>query len=209
MTLLVSDIETKALKLADSDAGDFSTAIEVIPWINEAQREIVKPTECLVATDTIITTAGENTYALNADFWKEKRVTFDGDKIDFTEYDELQSLIEEAVSADTARYTLWNNQIILYTGDDILAGVSLVVEYFKFAADVTGAGSPTEIPDKYADTIQFYVASMMAEYNADFALAERRMSQFFNRLGITRANDRRSRSGPRKIKTEIYDKYSF
>ena len=209
MALTVALIETRALKLADSQTGDFSTTADVIPFINAGQREIIKLTDCLVGSDTIVTTDAEDTYSLNSDFWKEKRVTIDGDKATFMEYDELQSLIAGDITADTARYALWNDNIIIYSGDTIVAGDDIVIDYFRFAADVTSSSSQTEIPDKYADALEFYAAARMAEDNADYALAERRMSQFFNHISLARANDRRRRSGPRKIKQAINDRYSF
>lgn len=70
--MLVSDIQTRVKQTVGDDSGVIITDADILRWINDAQFEVVRQTDCLtkIATGSLDTTG---VIALPADFYKTIR----------------------------------------------------------------------------------------------------------------------------------------
>ncbi|KKL17734.1 hypothetical protein LCGC14_2482620 [marine sediment metagenome] len=215
MSHTVTIIKTRALELADSVDGDFTDVAQVVPWVNEGQREIAlyaDPVETS-KTDTIATASTDAIYtaSLQSNFWKMKRMEYGSKKMFFVEFDELQSLADASKGLGSSEYiySLWNDEYVIYTSADYSVGDEIKYWYFKWPTDVTLASSTADLPTEYADCLFSYVGFKMAQANRESGLAQRLWEEFKGKLEDVRRANRRMRTGPRKIKTELVDKYAF
>lgn len=91
-TTTAGEITARVSNLMGDPAESFITAANIYEWINDAQQEIAKITECVTSNYTIASIAGQEAYALNPEVLKIIRATYQGRKIQPISYDRLEMI---------------------------------------------------------------------------------------------------------------------
>lgn len=163
------------------------TDARLLPWINQAQMDIARKTDCIQATTSWNSVVAQGAYALPAAFLKADRVTYDNVPL-------LKTTIREIDTYNPARDTGTNTgapeYFYIYGGNLYLepfpqaAGTNNIdMQYIKSPALLTAVGSDNlEIPDKFYDDVVRYVIMRAREYTEQFEVAGRMQQELDSRM---------------------------
>lgn len=164
------------------------TDARLLPWINQAQMDIARKTDCLSAVFSWNSAVGTGAYALPAAFLKADRVTYDNIPL-------LPSTIREVDSYNPARdggsgnngtpeyYYIYAGNLYLEPFPQAVGTNNIDMQYIKAPTLLTAVGSDNlEIPDKFYDDVVRYVIMRAREYQDQFEVAARMQNELDNRM---------------------------
>lgn len=147
-------------------------------WVNLAQRDIVKRTECLEGTYSVAAVTTTQGYTLPTDLMMLKRVSVNGvrlDPITMAEADSLSGDVDETgftFPAGSACYYIWNSKI--YVTAEQNSG-NLVIQYIKYPTALDSDDDLLTIPPHMEEDLIHRVISdsRTRTDEPDLALSER------------------------------------
>lgn len=157
------------------------TNADIFDWINEAQLEICKKTECIIST----TTSAASAFPLAArtlmpTFIRARRVTY-GQlplvELEISKLDDAQ--VDQSVRINSPQYYYWNGGILnLYplqpTGDVTV----VTIDYVATASLITSTIQNPGIPDLYSKEIISYCLAKAHERGENNTQYTSKMQEF-------------------------------
>lgn len=206
--MIVSDVKTRVSRAVGDDDLLFVTAADFLRYINDAQTDIVRKTECLQGQTTIATTVGTTSYTLTSTILSLKRVALDGKVLTPLSPDQVDGFTGRANPSGFATsylagsYFVWGSKIYVDPND---CGGNLEILYVKLPATLTADGDSLEIPVQMGEDVVNYVmarayerlddvrsASQWIAYEAKLAIARdeahRRQSTTYPSVQLTDAD---------------------
>lgn len=206
--MLVSDVKTRVSRAIGDDDLLFVTSADFLRFINDAQTDIVRKTECLQGTTSIATTVGTSSYTLTSTILSLKRVTLEGQVLTPLSPDQVDGFTGRVNPSGSTNsylsgsYFVWGNKIYVDPSD---CGGNLEIMYVKLPATLTADGDSLEIPIQMGEDVVNYVMARAYErlddtrasqqwvaYEAKIAIARdeshRRQSTYYPSVQLTDAD---------------------
>lgn len=166
---------------------------DIIDWINDAQMEIVRQTQCLQSTvifDTVAPNEG-GPFLLPSNFLFERRVTYKNATLTQTSLPELDN-VNAGVDTQSGKgvdipgyYYIWGDGIYLYPVPTA-ASQPLKVWYVNSPPTISVASEPLGIPVQYHEDIVRFALMRARELNEDYSGSDRLATEFQQRMGQSR-----------------------
>lgn len=138
-------IRTVQRQVGDDGNVVFDNPDDYIDWINEAQLEIARETECLIGSST----AAASTFpvAYPSDFIKVKRLTYGGVSLDFVNIEDLDAKKLSVSEQDVPVFFYFvNNTIALFPDPTASDSTSVVFLYAKTPVIIDDINDALTIP---------------------------------------------------------------
>lgn len=170
---------------------------DIYDWINDAQKEITRQTECLVGRYHYSPASSPTSYTtgftLPSDFIRVKRVSFDGfPALTETTIEDLDSKGLTAPGTDslnqqpTHYYKLGSRLYVWPT--PVQVGSNLIeLTYIQIPLEVADDEDLLTIPESMHEDIVRYCLARAHELNENFAAANKFQSEMENRLAISKS----------------------
>lgn len=175
----VEDI-VKDVQATFGDKHEIQIYIEdILRWINDAQLEVVRKTNCITDTDTPTIVVGTSEYDLPDDFLKFYRVRFDGVILEFSSEAEIAALygnISNVPNSTPIRVYRKPGKVCLFPAPDAVKTFSN--EYVKRPTLVDDVGDTLEIPEEMRQDIVEYCLSRAYELDDNLPSAQSKEQQF-------------------------------
>ena len=166
------------------------TTEDIRNYLNDAQMDVVRHTECLqdsVETDSV---AGQRNYILPTNFLFVKRVTFGGRKLNPVNLEDLDeeypSREAEPSSGEPQVFYLWNNQIYLYPTPASDGSGNLDIMYIRIPDDLENPTDVPEIPVAYHEDLVRFALSRAKELDEETVDAQRIWTDYTERVAFTK-----------------------
>lgn len=157
------ELTTQVQILAGDTSGALITTTMIHNWLNEAQNEIARKTECLKEHAQTNGVAEDGTYDLPDDFIRIEDLTWDGVSLVETERSHIKTLnrhhdADPVVGLPRMFYT-WGRTIGLFPSPDTSGTGNLDIWYVKLPASLDDDTDVPEIPAyMHTDMIRYAVA---------------------------------------------------
>lgn len=182
--MIVSDVMTRVRRSFGDESGVQITDADLIRWINDGQRELIKHNETVletVATANIV--ANQQEYSLPANLLILKHITFKADG--WTSYNPLQafSFSQFNMMVDSwdgtqnppdspSIYTRYANNLILFPVPSVSLTSALKIYYNRQPVDITNASDALDVPIQYHEVLVKYCQSQAYEMDEDWDAAQ-------------------------------------
>lgn len=167
----------KARRSFGDDGSVFHSDADFIDWINDAQMQIARETNCL----TGVSTAAASTFpvAYPADFIRVRRLTYNGIALSMIAIEELDSKYADLTDQDEPLfYYFVNNTICLFPDPLNSDSKSVVIQYAKTPTDVTLTVDPLTVPIHYHEDVVTWCLAKAHERNENWKGMEAAMTKF-------------------------------
>lgn len=180
----VSDVMTRVRRSFGDESGVQITDADLLRWINDGQRELVKHNETVLETTaTANIVAAQQEYTLPADLLILKHITFKADG--WTSYNPLKafSFSQFNMMVDSwdgtqnppdspSIYTRYANKLILFPIPSKNLTSALKIYYNRKPTDVTNPADALDIPYQYHEVLVKYCQSQAYEMDEDWDAAQ-------------------------------------
>lgn len=192
----VAELRSKVQRLFGDESATFLENADVLGWLNEAQLDIVKKTNCYTASASITIVAGTVSYSVPTGFLFAKKVILNYSElteIDF-ESNKITSNSTNALEIPAGHYSIFGTSIY-FPSADIATVVPCTVYYVKAPTVLTADGDTPVIPVEFHDHLVRFVLMRAKEMEEDFAVADRFNADYGQRVIQTSADvDTRNRT---------------
>jgi len=176
-TLVSTIISTARVRLNETSTAFFTDA-NLVTFCNEAQKYFVRETKCLEGISTSTSVSGTQNYALPSDFYKLRRILYDGKsvkEVSFLDIDEAD-IDETDISGDPKSFYLWNDSIYFIPIPNTTSD-SIKIYYYKTPIAITLSSQTLETNSLYDDVIITYMVYLALikdgeEEKADYEMQE-------------------------------------
>jgi len=199
--MIVSDIKTLVKRQFGDESGVQVTDADILRWINDGQRTMVKQNEGLLETTALSTfTIDVQEYALPADLLIFKALALKPQGQ--TTYTHIKGLafskFNEYIDGwdgDTVNrgcpvvYTLFAGQIRLFPIPDHTATNGIKIYYNRKPTDMVVDGDTIDLPLLYHEAVANYCLQKAFEMDEDYEAAGMKSSEISNDLTTLRGRD--------------------
>ena len=174
----VSSLITKIQAKINETSVLFFTSANLIAWIDEAQKYIVREAEILLqGSSTTTAVSSTQNYALPSDFLYFVRLTYDGYKlfqINFNEIDEAE--FDETLDVGLpTNYYIFNDQFYLYPTPNNTKTIKLW--YYKSPTTLTLSTNSLEINSMWDDIVVAYALYCAKIKDDEYEMADYLMQE--------------------------------
>lgn len=193
---MIADVErsfgdTAKVQLYDTD---------ILRWINQGQMEIISKNPILKAISSTPTLKDVGTYDIPPDCIQMEMVQVDNLILKAISWEEVRSLTYQgAMSGDPQVWAIYANKLFVFPAPSVDGTIEIY--YAKRPADVSSAGSPLSIPDRYFDRLKEYVMSRAYEMDEDWTAHQVQRDQFESNL-LALSNADSNVQGPYLVATD-------
>lgn len=181
--MFVSEIQSRVKNLfGDTAAAQINDAM-ILEWINDGQFDIARKTECLEGSYSINAVAGTMGYVLPTDFFKDIRVTYDGQplrKVTHSYMDIFFSGYEKVpiTQGTPVFYYFFTGKINVYPSPSANLTNGIVLNYVKTPAILTGSAQTPEIPDEFHGNLTTYCFWRALQFDEQWPAADRLKQEY-------------------------------
>ena len=146
---------------------------DIIDWINAAQLDIARQTECLQGIQTINTSTDDPTdgIILPDDFIREKRVVYNNQVLQRTVLEDLDNLRLATTPSQTdgnaAYYYIWGGSMYLWPDPTNVGAGYYILYYVKSPPQVGASGDILSVPFQMYDDVVRFCLMRAKELNED------------------------------------------
>jgi len=162
---------------------------DLIDYINDAQVDICRKTDILHGSSTISTLSGVEAYQLPADFIEVQRVTYSGNKLYKTTWQEVDMLDPGKDAGPTSgvpdHYYRWGNMLYLYPIPSSGSTTALKIYYSRTPVPVASDSDTPEIPMAMHEDIVIRVIARGHEQVEDFQASAAKSSEYNTAVSMT------------------------
>lgn len=185
--MLASDIITRVQRTFGDTNQSQITEADIIRWINDAVREIQKRTEVLQGTALLDTAVGSNDIPLPDDFFRDRRLEYQGVKIERTTLDELDLVTGEdptkAIATTPSRYYIWGDQLHLYPYPNALGNDVIKLFYIRLPTPITTGADELPLPEYMHMEVFTFCMARARELNEEYGETQRLLQEFMGGVG--------------------------
>lgn len=172
------------------ESGAQITRSDIIRWVNDAQIDITRKTECLqihAETDAI---KNDGSYDVPFDFIRLRRVTYKGKKLSRVDLEELDNIAPEreadSSSGSPAVFYVWGRKLWLHPNPSTGGEGVLDIYYVKMPEEVVSDVDVPEIPSHLHEDIIRFCLIRAKELNEDDEKAQALMHEYDGRMAFSR-----------------------
>lgn len=173
----------KVQRLFGDDAQILISNTDLIDWINDAQLQIVRETNCLTATHN----AAASTFpiATPASFMRAFRILYGNLTLQPTTLEDLDSKNHDLsyFTGSPAFYYIFANQIFLFPDPLSSDTTTVTIQYSKYPDTVSLTTDPLTVPVIYHEDIVRFCLARAHERNENYRAYEINMNEFLTRIG--------------------------
>lgn len=160
--------------------GDVSSAlfldVDIIDWINDAQEDIARKTNCLEAKQEFNAAVDDYDYALAADFIAARRVEYNGKVLVKTTVEEMDKHHTErnvTISSGTPQvYFIHMGNLNLYPAPSSVGTNNIDLWYSKLPTVIDDLADALDIPRRFHELIVKYCMMRAKELSEEFPVAQ-------------------------------------
>lgn len=199
--MLASDIITRVQRQFGDEAAVQVTEADIIRWINDGQREIVKHNEELLEkTATTSTVAGQQEYTLPADLMIFRSLTYKDtgmnsfQKLKGYSFNQFNELIDQWDGTDYPEgvptvYTQYAGKFILFPIPVLSLTNSIKIYYNRKPTDVSTGASTVDLPDQYFEVLVKHCLSQAYEMDEDWEAAGAKLTEVASDLKLLKGRE--------------------
>lgn len=193
----LGELKARVQTQLGDESGIVVTPEDIIRWLNDAQLEVVRKTNCLEDTIEIDVEAGVDSYDLPFDFLKDRRVTVNNYLLKRTTLEELDDLspsrdVNQTTSDIPSRYYIYGRKIYLtpLPPSTITSGLKL---WYVFApTEMVSDASVPQIPLQMHKDLVLYAIAQAQDADENYGVSQNKLAEFEGQ--ITLANDEQNDS---------------
>lgn len=197
--MIVSDVMDRVKRAFGDESGVQITDADIIRWINDGQREMVKHNETLLEKSaTANTVADQQEYSMPADLLIFRQVSYKPTGFrsymklkgySFVEFNELVDGYDgtEYPAGVPNVFTIHADKLILFPIPDESLSSSLKIYYNRKPVDVVNSASSLDLPDSYFEPIVKYCMSQAYEMDEDWEAAGNKGSELMSDINLLKS----------------------
>lgn len=194
--MIVSDVMERVKRAFGDESGVQITDQDIIRWVNDGQREMVKHNETLLekaAVSSVV--ANQQEYSLPTDLLIFRHVSFQPSG--FRSFMKLKgySFVEFNVVVDgydgteysagvPQIYTNYAEKLILFPTPNLSLANSLKIYYNRKPVDVSSSGDSLDLPDSYFEPIVKYCMTQAYEMDEDWEAATAKGQELMSDINL-------------------------
>lgn len=160
---------------------------DILRWINSGQLEIINKNPILKAISTTPGIKDQTAYDIPADCIQMEMIQVNNVILRACSWEEVRDItLAGPASSQPQVWSIYANKAFIYPAPD--KDENITIYYAKRPTDVTSAGDPLSIPDRYYDRLKEYIMSRAYEMDEDWTAHQVQRDQFeSNLLALTNA----------------------
>lgn len=194
--MIVSDVMDRVKRSFGDESGVQITDADIIRWINDAQREMVKHNETLLEKAALTSTvADQQEYTMPADLLIFRQVSYKPTGYrsfmklkgySFVEFNELVDGYDgtEYPTGTPNVFTIHADKLILFPIPEESISNSLKIYYNRKPTDVVNSASTLDLPDSYFEPIVKYCLTQAYEMDEDWEAAGNKNSELMSDINL-------------------------
>jgi len=199
--MLASDIITRVQRQFGDEAAVQVTEADIIRWINDGQREIIKHNETLLEkASTTSTVANQQAYNLPTDlmifqgmFFKDSGMN-SFQKLKGYNFKQFNELVDQWDGTDYPAgvptiFTLYAGQFLLFPIPSLSLSNAIKIYYNRKPTDVVTGASSIDLPDQYFEVLVKHCLSQAYEMDEDWEAAGAKMTEVASDLKLLRGRE--------------------
>lgn len=190
--MLAREIIDDVLTLFGDRSGAQVNTEDCIRWINDAQLEIVRQTECNLQIEYYTTIPGTNVYATPDDFLKFNRVVYDGIPLLHTTQRDMDMQNEgrenSSASGTPTRFYRSRLAIVLWPSPSEIKGFT--IEYLARPELIRSPDQSLTIPEEYQKDIKSLLLARAYETDDNMDAAQAKEKKFEDRIVQNRDDEK-------------------
>jgi hypothetical protein len=183
--LQVQDVKTRVKRTFGDEAGVQVTDADILMWINDAQRNIVRDNDNVLPTvGTANVVAGQNNYTLPSDLYRVHTVKWNGYNLKSLSWQDFNTKFQGWESTDSLYsqgqptfYTLWQSSFYLFPTPSSALTSGLKIYYTRRPVDRVNDTDVLDTPEEYNDAVVNYVLQKCYELDEDWTGAGNKASE--------------------------------
>lgn len=177
------DVINRVIRQFGDESGVQITTIDIIRWINDAQKEIAYQNDLLQAVGTMSSVLGTSEYTFPTDMLSMRSMYYKNKKLRFMSRQEFDEYIistdpDMTQNGDPLVYTRWANQFILYPVPQTAETNGIRLYYTRRPVDVLSGDSAIDLPLEYHNRVVEYCLQQAYETDEDWNAAGIKNEQF-------------------------------
>lgn len=189
-TYLVSDVLNEVRRTFGDESSVQITDIDIIRWINAAQREILAKNKVLKAVGTTAITQGVSEYSLTGlNVYQIQSIHYQGQKLEYRSFQDAEEYIlsddpSKTTSGSPILWYEWGGTINLWPVPDTTDPAGLKVYYIKEPTRLssTNTAQVLDVPDIYFENVLQFVLAKAYELDEDQENSQYKLAQFTSRI---------------------------
>lgn len=160
---------------------------DIIRWINDAQLQMVRETGCFELIANYTSIVGEPVYALPDNFFKFRRVVYDGVPLSFVAQQDMDRLgigRESGAVGTPTRYYKSPLAVVLYPAPVEIKGFA--IEYVARPDAIRSPAQDLSIPEQFQPDLKQLCLSRCYETDENWAMAAAKEKVFGEKTAIAR-----------------------
>lgn len=194
--MIVSDVMERVKRAFGDESGVQISDPDIIRWINDAQREMVKHNETLLEKAAVSSTvANQQEYSMPTDLLIFRQVSHKPSGFrsymrlkgySFVEFNELVDGFDgtEYPTGTPNVFTIHAEKLILFPIPEQSITNSLKIYYNRKPVDVTNQASVLDLPDSYFEPIVKYCMTQAYEMDEDWEAASNKGSELMSDINL-------------------------
>lgn len=180
--MLVSDIATRVKRQFGDEVGAEITDVDIIRWVNDAQKEIAIKNDLLQIKATLTTVVGTAEYSLPTGILTLRSVKYQGRGLNAMTLKEADDFIYDTDAADSSgipsAYWVYAGKLVLYPTPQTASTTDISIYYSRVPVEVTLVGDTPELPIQYHTRIVEYCIAQAHELDDNSNAYDAKMGQF-------------------------------
>ena len=171
------------------ESGAQITRSDIVRWVNDAQVDITRKTECLQVHSETDTLKGDGSYDVPFDFIKIRRVSYRGQRLVRTELEHLDNVEprrDNEPDGSPKFFYVWGRRIFLYPRPSRSGEGKLEIYYVKMPDELVSDLDVPEIPPHMHEDIVRFCLIRAKELNEDDEKAQALSFEYDNRMAFSR-----------------------
>jgi len=163
------------------DNSIFIKTDDILDWINDAQLQIVRETNCLI--EEVFVPANSFPWTLPNNFLKTARVLYGGKSLPYIPVETLDSQTTDLMNTAVPAYFYFiKEEMRLYPAAVPTDLVSVTIQYAKLPIMLTAAAEQLTVPNVYHEDIVRFCLARAHERNENYRGMEIAMAEFSSRI---------------------------
>jgi hypothetical protein len=177
----LSTLQRKVQRTFGDDHRGFIREQDILDWVNDAQLQVVRQTNCL-ATETSVV-ANLFPWTIPSTMVQIIRVIYGTAPLRLIEVESLDSYNLDLTQQNTpAFYYFANNKVCLYPDPPSSDATAVTLQYSILPTEVVTLATALQVPAAYHEDLVRYCVARARERNEDYRGMEIAMEEFNNRI---------------------------
>lgn len=197
ITYTVQNVADYVKRIFGDESAVQMTDMDIIRWVNAAQREIVVTNDILKAVSNTDIVSGQADYPLTSlNILNIQSLRFNNTKLRYMSFQEAEEYIlnhdpEGSVKGTSVIWYEYAGVISLWPVPDADITNGLRVNYTKSPTAVTALVDNLSVPDQFFNRVIEYVLGQAYEMDEDSQNSQFKLTQFADRLNVMAEQDNR------------------